>query len=96
VTIHGSEGASEGVCIGGLDHELVADFHSALTAAGIASLIEGHPYPGEEPLNICNRGPSGRGVQFELSLPFRRGPDIDLFADVVRAVLEGRSRLGIP
>lgn len=96
VTIHGSEGVSAGVCIGGLDHDLVAEFQSALTSSGIASLIEGHPYPGEEPLNICNRGASRRGVQFELSLPFRRGPKIDLFADVVRTVLEGRSKTGIP
>lgn len=75
VTIHGehSEADGEGVFIGGLDDELGASFGDALTAKGFD--VRKHSDPklrGREPKNVCNRGLSGKGVQFELSKSVRQ------------------------
>jgi phage replication-related protein YjqB (UPF0714/DUF867 family) len=86
VTIHGehSETDGEGVFIGGLDEELKASFDDALTAKGFD--VRKHSDPnlqGREPKNLCNRGVSGKGVQFELSKSVR----LSMFSSLLR---EGR------
>lgn len=83
VTIHGCNGLEENVLLGGLDEALKARIAVALTAAGVPCQTEGHRFPGRQPLNICNRGATGMGVQIELTDPVREGR---LEAAVVAAV----------
>jgi len=73
VTIHGCNGLEENVLLGGLDEALKARIAVALTAAGVPCQTEGHRFPGRQPLNICNRGATGMGVQIELTDPVREG-----------------------
>lgn len=86
VTIHGehSEADGEGVFVGGLDHILGARLGVALKAKGFD--IRKHPnrkLQGLETKNLCNRGASGKGVQFELSRSVRQ----EMFSSLSR---EGR------
>jgi phage replication-related protein YjqB (UPF0714/DUF867 family) len=74
VTIHGEESDDdgEGVFVGGLDAGLGARIGAALTAQGFD--VRKHPDPnlqGLDPLNVCNRGTAGAGVQLELSRTVR-------------------------
>jgi phage replication-related protein YjqB (UPF0714/DUF867 family) len=74
LTIHGedSDGAGEGVFVGGLDVALGAQIGTALTEKGFD--VREHSDPdlqGRDPTNICNRGTSCAGVQLELSRAVR-------------------------
>ena len=87
------EGSGSAIYIGGFDHSLIATFQSALKSAGFSVFITGHKYPGMEELNICNRGSSKKGVQFELTLGLRENlRAANRFADIVRGVLRNVSR----
>jgi phage replication-related protein YjqB (UPF0714/DUF867 family) len=85
ITIHGEASANgEGVFLGGLDDELGFVLAEVLQASGFD--VRKHPDPalqGREPENVCNRGTSGKGVQFELSESVRR----KMFSSLTR---EGR------
>ncbi len=73
VSVHGAFGDAEVVWAGGLDLALRAHLLARLCAAGFAA--DDDPSPtrqGRGPTNICNRGRSGRGVQFELPAGLRR------------------------
>jgi phage replication-related protein YjqB (UPF0714/DUF867 family) len=88
VTIHGehSEADGEGVFVGGLDDTLGAGLTAALQAKGFN--VRKHPdrkLQGLEPKNLCNRGLSGQGVQFELSHSVRE----TMFSSLKR---EGRTQ----
>lgn len=85
--VHGCRGR-EGVYLGGLDTVLRDHLGTALLAAGVPALIEGHPYPGRHPANICNRGRHGRGVQLELTHDWRIPPRSFYVAVLVREALE--------
>jgi phage replication-related protein YjqB (UPF0714/DUF867 family) len=104
VTIHGehSETDGEGVFVGGLNHVLGTSFGAALKAKGFD--IRKHPDPklqGLEAKNLCNRGISTKGVQFELSKSVRQTmfssllpegrkhttPRFGAFVEAVRSVL---------
>ena len=75
VAVHGCEAAPDpGVLLGGLDLALRRRCADALTAAGIATLSEGHRYPARHPDNVCNRGRRRRGVQLEWTGRLRGGP----------------------
>ena len=87
VAIHGCAEVGERVLLGGLDKALIADLSAALTEAGIPAETTGHSYAGEHQRNICNRGLRNAGVQFEISLPFRRSIKVLLFVKVVQSVL---------
>ena len=52
-------------------------------AVGIRAEADGHAYPGKNPKNICNQGATHAGAQFELSLAFRRGEQVQQFIEVV-------------
>ncbi len=90
VSIHGCDEAGERVFLGGLDTALITDLATQLRQVGIIAETSGHKYPGTDPRNICNRGRSKAGVQFELSLPFRNGARVPAFVAVVRSVLRAR------
>lgn len=73
LTIHGCAGEGERVFLGGLDEELKAELAAAYRAAGLDPCLDGHPWPGRHPRNICNRGRRGVGVQLELTWDLRVG-----------------------
>jgi len=90
LAIHGCAESGESVLLGGRDKVLMTDIAAALTLAGINAEMSGHDYPGEHPLNICNRGARGMGAQFELSRQFRGGDRLLLFVNTMRRVLAAR------
>lgn len=90
VAVHGCSEQGERVFLGGLDTALIGDLEAELRRADVVAETFGHNYPGIRPNNICNRGKSNAGVQFELSLPFRNGTQAPAFVGAVRAVLLAR------
>lgn len=90
VAVHGCDEEGERVFLGGLDNALVNDLASALSALGVVAETSGHQYTGTCASNICNRGASNAGAQFELSLPFRNGINVPAFIAAVRWVLSAR------
>ena len=95
VAIHGCQKKGEHVFLSGLDEALIADLEASLLQAGIRVRTLGHKYTGTLPRNICNRGQSHAGVQFELSRSFRNGDRVPGFIKAVRSVLlERQSRDG--
>ena len=77
-------------CTLGADAELIDDLAAAIAEAGISVATTGHDYPGTNPDNICNRGASAQGAQFELTPDFRNGGQIESFVTAVRSVLAAR------
>jgi phage replication-related protein YjqB (UPF0714/DUF867 family) len=90
VAIHGCRGDTPRVLLGGLDLDLVRDVSARLTSRDIDAQTVGHSFQGKEPGNICNRGATGRGLQIELTMPFREGERIDDLIIVVREALMWR------
>ncbi len=86
VAIHGCIGESH-VYIGGLDSELKSLLGERLLAAGVATSLSGHRYPGRNPLNICNRGRRARGVQIELTNDLRRVEGRAIIGPAVRSAI---------
>ena len=88
VSIHGWRVEGERVCLGGLDGNLIAALKRGLAEKGIQVDDAQGSLKGIDPKNITNRGLTGRGVQFELSMGFRKnGAAVKKFAMAVRAVL---------
>lgn len=91
VAVHGCSDAASRVLLGGRDRAMVEQIASELHARGVSAETTGHPFPGLEAANICNRGSSGTGVQIELSRPFRTGDRVDALVVAVRSVLKART-----
>ncbi len=70
VVIHGCREPQRIVFIGGRDASLRRSMAEQLFEAGIRA-AESEKYPGRHPRNLCNRFPSVRGVQLELSTSLR-------------------------
>jgi phage replication-related protein YjqB (UPF0714/DUF867 family) len=87
VAIHGCRGVEHDVLLGGRYRELTDQLSEALCAAKIANKTDGHPFPGAEPRNICNRGLTGRGVQLEITTTLRASPATLELAAAVRETL---------
>jgi phage replication-related protein YjqB (UPF0714/DUF867 family) len=87
LAVHGYASPGPDVLLGGLNERLKRAIAHALAEAGLSCLTEGHRFPGSHPLNICNRGRSGAGVQLELSEEFRKSGDWPAFAQAMHAVL---------
>ena len=86
ISIHGCNDKNEKVYIGGLDEELIQILISELKDAGIFPELS-EKFSAKSPDNICNRGLTKRGVQFELSLQFRTGLRVPLLIKSVRSAL---------
>ena len=87
LAIHGCKGESQ-VFLGGLDVELKTLLAARLDAAGFPARLDGHPYQGLNPLNICNRGTRGNGAQVELTRDFREPAARAAVAAVLRNALD--------
>lgn len=87
IAVHGYASPGADVLLGGLDERLKRELAPALAAQGLSVQAEGHKYPGLDPLNICNRGRSGQGVQVELSAALRRTRSWSGLVRAVRSVL---------
>ncbi len=88
VAVHGYAAPGPDVLLGGLNKGLKRRVAHAIAGMGLSCLIDGHPFPGRDPRNICNRGRSGEGVQLELSGALRKAGDWQGLAAAVRTVLE--------
>jgi phage replication-related protein YjqB (UPF0714/DUF867 family) len=88
VAVHGYRAHGPDVLLGGLNEELKRDVAQALGESGFSCLTDGHRFPGRDPLNICNRGRSGAGLQLELSGELRKSGDWPGLARAVRSVLQ--------
>jgi phage replication-related protein YjqB (UPF0714/DUF867 family) len=88
VAVHGYQAHGPDVLLGGLNEELKRDVAQALGEFGFSCLTDGHRFPGRDPLNICNRGRSGAGLQLELSGELRKSGDWPGLARAVRSVLQ--------
>lgn len=87
LAVHGCKGESR-IYIGGLDVELKTLLTAKLNDAGFPATSDNHPYLGLNPLNICNRGSRGRGVQIELTRDFREPAQRRLIAPLIRQALD--------
>jgi phage replication-related protein YjqB (UPF0714/DUF867 family) len=90
IAVHGYAAPGADVLLGGRDERLKQELAPALSAQGLSVQIDGHAFPGTDPLNICNRGRSGQGVQVELSASLRRAHNWSGLVQAVRSVLVRR------
>ncbi len=97
IGVHGRKDREDGatVWVGGLEETLRDLIGLRLVAADFPAkpVGEGHRLAGRGPLNICNRGRRGAGVQLELPLSLRKRLLADLerrlrFAAAVQAAVE--------
>lgn len=90
VSVHGCGMAEEIVLLGGRDRALRRAIAEQLEAAGLKFDDAPAGLAGTDPLNICNRGRSGRGVQLEVSISLRQSQRRAALARAVReALLQG-------
>jgi len=87
VAIHGCGGEKQQVLVGGLDEPLKAAMADAISGVGIETQVKDHGFPATDPMNICNRGRRGVGVQIELTMPLRLHGPRDAAAGAIRSVL---------
>ncbi len=89
ISIHGCNEEGERAFIGGRDIDLINVLADELSRVGMSFKGQGYKFAGTNQNNICNRGQTNMGVQFELSLQFRNGIHVPLFVKAVRKVLNG-------
>ncbi len=93
IAVHGQrDQQEEKVMTGGLHTGLRVEIERQLEAAGFQSRPAPEGLTGRDPLNICNRGRSGRGVQLEVSRKVRDllrddAGRLRLFAEAVRRAI---------
>lgn len=88
VTVHGCVGTNERVYLGGLHAALKAAIAGSLHAIGVDAQLDGHPFPGIDADNLCNRGREGAGVQLEFSVGLRRRKQYGTIAHAIRSALD--------
>jgi phage replication-related protein YjqB (UPF0714/DUF867 family) len=101
VTVHGHADREDPfVMMGGLDTLLKSEIEHELRKAGYPIREATQGLKAIDPINICNRGRSGKGVQLEVSRKLRDSFRSDEgclreFADVVRQGIQRRFLMGI-
>ncbi len=96
ITVHGQKDPKdERVMMGGLHAGLRSEIESRLGPAGFQTRPAPEGLTGRDPLNICNRGRLGQGVQLEVSRKVRDSLRNDtgrlrLFAEAVRGAIGAR------
>ena len=72
LSIHGEKNNEYAfVMVGGLEKELVDKLEKALVGLDFEIKTPPENLDGDNPLNICNKGKSGKGVQLEISRKLR-------------------------
>lgn len=94
IAVHGCKGWGQVASLGGLDETLKEEVALALERRGVEVRRQGHPWPGRHPLNICNRGRTGRGVQLELTWELRHGAGREKVVEALKEVLVARQGAG--
>jgi phage replication-related protein YjqB (UPF0714/DUF867 family) len=90
ITVHGQIDQKDGfVMVGGLDESLGSEIKEQLEAAGFKTRPPTEGLMGTDPMNICNRGKLGQGVQLEISRKIRDllrndMEQLRVFSDAVR------------
>lgn len=107
MAIHGENSQEATVFTGGADMMLRSHINNVLVEASFTVREhENLSLQGKSPLNICNRGANGAGIQLELSRGLRntffdslnatgRGRQTQVFHQFVDAVRQGLSRAGL-
>ena len=99
LTVHGCLGDSS-IHVGGLDEPLCRRLADELSVEGFRVHCPSGRYPGRHPLNICNRGATGKGAQIEITHDLRGSPAGPAIARAVREALAAataaRSRTAVP
>ena len=96
ITVHGQIDQKEGfVMVGGLNESLRSKVKEQLGAASFETRAPTEGLMGTDPMNICNRGKSKRGVQLEVSRKARDllrsdGDRLRLFAEAMRRAIQMR------
>ncbi len=90
--IHSQRSDKKEIFIGGLNQELKAELEEALKRVFLPiSFLE--KFAGKDKNNICNRGTTEAGIQFELTKAFRNDGELcKLFIKTVSDVLRGKNR----
>jgi phage replication-related protein YjqB (UPF0714/DUF867 family) len=94
VTVHGQIDQKDGfVMVGGLDESLGSEIKRQLEGAGFKTRPPTGRLMGTDPMNICNRGKSKRGVQLEISRKVRdllrtNNEELQTFANAVRKAIQ--------
>lgn len=87
IAIHGCRGSTPQALLGGLDATLKTRIGEAILTAGIEARLSGHQFRAVHPLNICNRGRRGAGVQLELTSALRLQSASHAIVGAIRSVL---------
>ncbi|HUL20880.1 MAG TPA: poly-gamma-glutamate hydrolase family protein [Thermodesulfobacteriota bacterium] len=99
ITVHGRmDQKDEFVMTGGLHTDLRLEIERQLQAAGFQTRFPTEGLMGTDPLNICNRGRRGQGVQLEASrkvrdLLKRDGDRLRVFAKAVRRAIGAKGEV---
>ncbi len=72
IAIHGLQGESTAIYVGGRDEVLKGKLLQALRDAGFPARLARGRHAGTHPANVCNRGATGCGVQLEITRGLRR------------------------
>jgi len=94
VTVHGQIDQKDGfVMVGGLDESLGSEIKRQLEGAGFKTRPPTGRLMGTDPMNICNRGKSKRGVQLEISRKVRdlfrtNNEELQTFSNAVRKAIQ--------
>lgn len=97
ISIHGWGEAGERICVGGRDKALIALLRKVLAAKGIEVEAAPQGLTALDPNNITNRGRRSAGVQFELTMGFRKNSGaVRKFVDGVRSVLLAQTAIKRP
>lgn len=87
VSVHGCGHAGEIVLLGGRDVVLRESIGERLRGLGVECEAAPAGLDAADPMNVCNRGRGGAGVQLEVSLALRRSPRRALLVRAVREAL---------
>lgn len=87
ISVHGCGHAGEIVLLGGRDVPLRESIGERLRALGVACEAAPAGLDAADPMNICNRGRDGAGVQLEVTLELRRSPRRAVLVRAVREAL---------
>lgn len=76
--------------MGGRDADLKSQLAAEARALGVATDTDSPNLAGTDPMNICNRGKTRRGVQLELTMALRQSTKLLSLLSAFRTVLLDR------